>query len=288
MGIVQKAVAAGVPIAARPLQPGRMAIAGPRRRLLTWPAGVPRGLGQGRVRSAVWSSAALLAALIALLLALAVPASAGVHNPIPADASGDLQDTFVDDDALFAYATVDIAGGEMCIVDNVDEMEGQSCQRPAWGTPNTIVGIGTTYTLLEAPSLVPGTWRLLAVDSVGEPSALSIPFTVSPCQDCSREIASSVVAEWKARAGQARVGAQVMCTAWAIQGAAEIPGKITAAQLAREIERKARQIAARAKEHLTMRWSERRTAVRSHFEMTSTLPLRATRALVRRRSSCSR
>ena len=39
---------------------------------------------------------------------------------------------------------------------------------------------------------------------------------------------------------------------------------------------------------LTMRWSERRTAVRSTLEMTSTLPLRATRALVRRRSSCSR
>src|ERR1051326_4333864 len=39
---------------------------------------------------------------------------------------------------------------------------------------------------------------------------------------------------------------------------------------------------------LTMRWSERRTVVRSLFEMTSTFPLRATRALVRRRSSCSR
>ena len=39
---------------------------------------------------------------------------------------------------------------------------------------------------------------------------------------------------------------------------------------------------------LTMRWSERRTALRSTFEMTSTLPPRATRALVRRRSSCSR
>ncbi len=39
---------------------------------------------------------------------------------------------------------------------------------------------------------------------------------------------------------------------------------------------------------LTMRWSERRTAVRSTFEMTSTFQLRAARALVRRRSSCSR
>ena len=164
-----------------------------------------------------------------MLLALAAPASAGVYNPIPADASGDLQDTFVDDDALFAYATVDIQGGEICIINNVDEMEGQSCERPAWGTSNTIVGIGTTYTLLEAPTLYPGTWRLLAVNSVGEPTALSIPFTVSPCQDCSRAIADSVVAEWKARAGQARVGAQVMCTAWAIQAAAEIPGKMTAA-----------------------------------------------------------
>ena len=37
-----------------------------------------------------------------------------------------------------------------------------------------------------------------------------------------------------------------------------------------------------------MRWSERRTVVRSTFEMTSTLALRATRALARRRSSCSR
>ena len=40
--------------------------------------------------------------------------------------------------------------------------------------------------------------------------------------------------------------------------------------------------------HLTMRWSERRTAVRFTFEMTSTLPPLAMRALVRRRSSRSR
>jgi hypothetical protein len=39
---------------------------------------------------------------------------------------------------------------------------------------------------------------------------------------------------------------------------------------------------------LTRRWSERRTAVRSTFEMTSILPPQATRAFVRRRSSCSR
>ncbi len=53
-----------------------------------------------------------------------------------------------------------------------------------------------------------------------------------------------------------------------------------------------RPVAARARcshaTHLTMRWSERRTAVRPTFEITSALPLRATRALVRRRSSCSR
>ena len=39
---------------------------------------------------------------------------------------------------------------------------------------------------------------------------------------------------------------------------------------------------------LTMRWSEQRTAVRSTFEMISTLLLRATRGFVRRRSSYSR
>src|SRR5205823_2271258 len=43
-----------------------------------------------------------------------------------------------------------------------------------------------------------------------------------------------------------------------------------------------------AMKDLTMRWSERRTVVRSTFEITLTLPLRATRDLVRRRSSCSR
>jgi hypothetical protein len=43
-----------------------------------------------------------------------------------------------------------------------------------------------------------------------------------------------------------------------------------------------------AREGLTMRWSERRTAVRSTFEMISTLPLRATRSPASRRSSCSR
>jgi hypothetical protein len=41
-------------------------------------------------------------------------------------------------------------------------------------------------------------------------------------------------------------------------------------------------------DRLTMRWSERRTAVRSAFEMTSTLPLRAMRAPSGRRSSYSR
>jgi hypothetical protein len=42
------------------------------------------------------------------------------------------------------------------------------------------------------------------------------------------------------------------------------------------------------KRNLTRRWSERRTALRSTLEMISTLSLRATRGLVRRRSSCSR
>jgi hypothetical protein len=37
-----------------------------------------------------------------------------------------------------------------------------------------------------------------------------------------------------------------------------------------------------------MRWSEQRTVVRASFEMTSTLLLRAARALVRGRSSYSR
>jgi len=54
------------------------------------------------------------------------------------------------------------------------------------------------------------------------------------------------------------------------------------------ITRRAAYIQDTVQKGLTKRWSERRTALRSTFEMISTLPLRATRALVRRRSSSSR
>ena len=158
-------------------------------------------------------------------------AQAGVYNPQPADLSGDPQESFVDDDALFAYSTVDIRGGQICIVNDevVSPNQGSCDSGFAWGSPNTIVGLGTNYSLIEAPTLHPGTWRLLSVDSKGKPTGLSQAFTVTACRDCSRRLSQEVVAEWKARASAAKRGAEIMCTAWALQEAAEIPGMITAA-----------------------------------------------------------
>jgi PKD repeat protein len=159
------------------------------------------------------------------------PAAAGVFNPIPADVAEDPQDSFVDDDALFAYATVDIAGGRLCVVSGTESPASQSCDRPAWGSAKTVIGLGTTYTLIKGPPLKPGTWRLLAENSIGDTTGFSQPFTVSPCGDCSQEIAAAVVAQWKQRAAQMKVGGDVMCTAWALQesGITKMPGQIRAA-----------------------------------------------------------
>ena len=82
----------------------------------------------------------------ALWLALAGPAVAGLHNATPADGSGDPNDQFVDNDALFAYTTTDVDGGYVCVV----EADAAPDARCGGRGRTRVVGIGTQFTLLEA------------------------------------------------------------------------------------------------------------------------------------------
>lgn len=175
-----------------------------------------------------------LAVLVALGLAGAslalpgAPAHAALHNPIPFNATGEPAYEFVDDDALFVYVTSDIAGGTVCIVRaTVPVAELGSCKRPAWGTPNHIVGIGSVIQPIEGPSLMPGEWKLLTEDSTGTPTELSEAFTVTSCADCSREFALAAINQWKDRARDMRLGLGLACTAFAVK---DIAGEVTAAR----------------------------------------------------------
>jgi hypothetical protein len=155
---------------------------------------------------------------VVLALLAAPGASAGVHNLIPADAAEDPQDSFRADDALFFYATVDIKGGRVCIIHVDADPDTASCDSPAWGSPNTIGGLGTTYSLAEGPYLRIGTWRLMAETipldegEEAEVTSISEPFTVSPCgADCDATLSSEVVTEFKA-AAQGRSAASCSST----------------------------------------------------------------------------
>ena len=141
---------------------------------------------------------ALSAGIVVPMAEPAQVAQAELHGPIPYnEAVGEIYE-FVDDDALSILVRSDLRGGTACVVEaSVEDPADGSCDTPAWGTPNDIIGIGTVITLLQAPSLVPGDWRILVQNSVGEPTEVSEIFTVTACQTCSREAALSVVNAWK-------------------------------------------------------------------------------------------
>ena len=153
-----------------------------------------------------WIVGAVVSLVVGIVVpaaAAAPPAQAALHNPIPFnEVTGEPTYDFVDDDALSVYVTSDIRGGTACIVDRVGRGPIRGVVRHArrGSSPNDIVGIGSVITLLEAPTLFPGNWRILVTDSTGVPTAISEVFTVTACQTCSRGPALEVVEAWKARA----------------------------------------------------------------------------------------
>ena len=163
------------------------------------------GLGEERARSERprWPLIVLLTVVGGLLgMPFATsPAAGAVANVIPADASGDPIDELRADEALFAYATVDLLGGKVCIVNaTVQSADDASCARPAWGTPNDVSGLGLTFLPIQPPILYVGRWRLLGHGDEGG-RVLSQPFTVLPCEhSCQPELALATLADWKAAA----------------------------------------------------------------------------------------
>ena len=161
------------------------------------------------------ASMAGTAVVAALMVAIpsAGPALAALYNPIPMNQYEEPTYDFVDDDALFVYVTSDIKGGTVCIVEaSVSQPSEGSCDSPAWGSSNYIVGIGSVIQPIEAPTLNPGQWRLLTEDSIGDPVALSEVFTVLACDTCSREFAVEAVNRWKQTAATNQVGAGIACS----------------------------------------------------------------------------
>ena len=145
-----------------------------------------------RRRLAACISGGLLAAGLVALGPVSTPARAVVNNVIPANSGGDPIDEIRADDPLFAYASVDIVGGKICVVNgNVTDPEGASCESPAWGRPNFVSGIGTQFLPIEGKLLHTGTWRLLGDSPTG--NSLSQPFTVLPCEFACRPVLSDPI-----------------------------------------------------------------------------------------------
>src|SRR2546427_10292484 len=100
-----------------------------------------RRLGEGRFLKAMVRGPVLL--LAAVMAATGIPfqvspAGAALHNPIPADASGDPTFDFFDNQSLWAYMTSDIKGGRICVVPGVADFSALSCDSPAMGRPTRI------------------------------------------------------------------------------------------------------------------------------------------------------
>jgi hypothetical protein len=140
-----------------------------------------------------------MAMVLVMAGCLAAPASARVFTVMPMNAAEEPVEFFLDNEALFAYAVVDQFGGRICIVDA--DAEGGSCDKPAWGSANNVLGLGSQIIPIEAPSLKAGEWRLLGDNESGD-DVLSEVFTVHPCvpdenTDCSTTIGQQAVQAYK-------------------------------------------------------------------------------------------
>ena len=107
----------------------------------------------------------LLTLAVALLavLSIASPAGAGIFSVTPANSAEDPIDEIQDDDALLAFVRVDLAGGEVCVVDGDTEGfrfdNSLSCedQGAFWASSNQVSGIGTMLIPIQGPFLRVGT-----------------------------------------------------------------------------------------------------------------------------------
>lgn len=146
---------------------------------------------------------------LALALALAPAASANIGGLFPTDEDGGTAiESISTAQNLFAYTLSDVQGGDVCVVPAALENPGNgslNCANPAWGSSNRVIGVGSSWTLIEVPYLRAGHWKLLA-DGGSENSVdvFSNDFTVVPCEPgaCDRRLAQETAARYKAAAAQ--------------------------------------------------------------------------------------
>jgi PKD repeat protein len=154
------------------------------------------------------------ALVIALFLATVVawPADANIGGVFPTDEDGGTAiEAIASNQNLFAYALTDVQGGDICIVPAALENPGTgklNCLTPAWGSSNRVIGIGSSWTLIETPYLRAGHWKLLADGGSKESvDVFSNDFWVIPCEPdaCDRRLAQETAARYKAAAGEMAV-----------------------------------------------------------------------------------
>ena len=103
-----------------------------------------------------------------------------------------------------------------------------TCDAPAWGTKNRIIGIGTQFTLIEFDfGLVPGAWRLQTVNSDGQNGEVGGEFFVEPCNGCDNSISAQAAAQAKAAANQMGQGVAAACLGFALK---DLKGAVTGAR----------------------------------------------------------
>lgn len=165
---------------------------------------------------------------VAVLALLPGAASAGIVGVAPSDSDAPNQD-FLTNDALWAVGVADVFSGvgQVCAVEDGTPASAHCSSDGFWGQPNAIGLVGTFQQPIVAPYLPPGTYRILG-DNGGDggTNVLSDTFSVSPCVpapgvDCSKDIASSQLDQWKAAAGAALDGPAAFCfasTAYNVNG----------------------------------------------------------------------
>src|SRR5688572_15652519 len=190
-----------------------------------------RGQGVGRQgRCGGRTVMATLAVASFLSLFVAWPSAANFGGVFPTDEEfGTAIETISTSQNLFAFALTDVQGGDICIVPAALENPGTGeldCSTPAWGSSNRVVGIGSTWTLIQTPYLRAGQWKLLGDGGSNQSvDVFSNDFWVIPCEPgaCSREIAIQTAQRYKNAA--AEMAASMRGISWTLRVLEEVAPK---------------------------------------------------------------
>ena len=186
-------------------------------------------------KSVICRALVALALLAGVLVAVAAPAGALLTNPIPADANGDPNDAFTEQDSLWAYVYADLSGGYICAVADTGQ---PSCNKPAFGRAGgtRVIGDGgLQYVLIDAGcnvvnapkacELPAGSYRIAVEDKDHGLLSTSDTFFIDPCATCARQPDLAVVAAFKESAARMRDSMKGMCQLQGLLG--KVAGKAT-------------------------------------------------------------